>query len=394
MSVHICVLTSVHQPFDGRIFYRESSALAQAGYQVTLVAPADFERREENNITILGVPRPNSRSQRPLVWWRLYRLVRRLRPDVVHFHDPELLLLAPLFRIAPGGDIKIIYDVHEYFIDSLADKYWIPAKLRPLVKFMARWLEKLLVRGVHGIVCVGEEQKSLYDGFRGPIAVVRNLPRASLFEGAEPHFALNADGLKLIYVGLILPKRGINSLLEAMRILRQQEEKDIHLFLIGPDTSPTYTQDIQTFIQTHELGNQVHLLGYIPHNQIKHYLANADVGMAPGMRTSQYSKSKRGIATKLFEYMLSGLPIISVDHPHRRGYIQEGNCGILVPFENASAYVDAILWLRDHPKERQEMGQRGRDMVFAHYTWEQEQKHLTNFYQALLSPNIEPQSEI
>jgi len=35
----VCVLTAVHHPFDQRIFYKEAVSLAQAGYEVTVVAP-------------------------------------------------------------------------------------------------------------------------------------------------------------------------------------------------------------------------------------------------------------------------------------------------------------------------------------------------------------------
>lgn len=80
MSSRICVLTSVHKPFDGRIFHRECGTLARAGYQVTLIAPADFDQRDVDGVTVLGVHRPGGRLGRPLVWWWLYRHVIRLRP--------------------------------------------------------------------------------------------------------------------------------------------------------------------------------------------------------------------------------------------------------------------------------------------------------------------------
>ena len=381
MPVQVCVLTSVHQPFDGRIFHRECATLAQAGYQVTLIAPADFGEQQSEGVAIVGIPRPSSRWQRPFAWWRLYRHARRLRPDVIHFHDPELLLLAPLLRLTLGPRVRIVYDVHEYFVDSLATKYWIPRRLRPLAVAVARRLERLLVRSVDGLVLAVDGQRPLYAAFRGPNTVVRNLPLVRLFEGPQPHPAMDAPGLRLIYVGLLLPQRGIDTVLEAMHQLHEQGVEDVTLFLIGPETSPAYIREIDTFAQTHRLVGQIRWLGYVPHDQLRHYLANAHAGLSPGQLTRQYGRPN--LTTKLFEYMLCGLPVITVDNPHWRVYVEESNCGLVVPAGDAGAQARAILWLRDHPAEAAAMGQRGRAMVLDHYTWEQEQSKLLAFYQAI-----------
>lgn len=375
----VCVITSVHKPFDGRIFYRECRTLAQAGYDVTLVAPAEFEHEEREGVTILGVKPAASRAQRMRVWRDIFRHMHALKPEVIHFHDPELLLLVPLFRLHFGKRVKIIYDVHEYFIASLTCKYWIPAWLRPVVAKTAQLLERLLLKGINGIICAVDGQTPLYDTFAGPIVVVRNLPVARLFEGATPHPQLDISGFKLIYVGLILPERGIDVVLEAMRTLHSQGHTDIYLFLIGPETSSEYIESIHTFIDHHQMEQHIKWIGYIPHQEIKHYLANADVGLVPGLYTPQYRNP--GLTTKLFEYLLCGLPVLSVDYPHRQIYIEEGNCGLTVPAENVHAHVEAILWLRDHTQERESMGQRGRGMVLDHYVWEHEQERLLNFYQ-------------
>jgi glycosyltransferase involved in cell wall biosynthesis len=378
----VCHLTSVHSPFDGRIFHRQCRALAAAGYRVTLLAPADFERQERDGVTVVGVPRPRRRLGRPLVWWRLLRQTLRLRPDAVHFHDPELLLLVPLLRLTLGRRCRIIYDVHEYFVDSIAVKHWIPRPLRPAVAFLARRMERLLVRGVDGLVLAVEGQRALYPYFRGPVAVVRNLPAQALFADPQPHPALDLPGFRLIYVGLILPQRGIGVLLEAMRLLREQGAEDVRLFLIGPETSPAYMEQIRAFIRRHGLGEQMRWLGPVPPDRLKDCLAGADAGVAPGLYTAQYRRPS--LFTKLFEYMLAGLPVVCADYPWSRPYVEESRCGLVVPAEDAAAYAQAIRWLRDHREEAREMGRRGREAVLGQYTWEREQERLLAFYREIL----------
>jgi len=376
------VLSSVHSPFDGRIFHRQCRALAAAGYRVTLLAPADFERQERDGVTVVGVLRPRRRLGRPLVWWRLLRQALRLRPDGVHFHDPELLLLVPLLRLTLGRRCRIVYDVHEYFVDSIAVKHWIPRPLRPAVAFLARRMERLLVRGVDGLVLAVEGQRALYPYFRGPVAVVRNLPAQALFADPHPHPALDLPGFRLIYVGLILPQRGIGVLLEAMRLLREQGAEDVRLFLIGPETSPAYMEQIRAFIRRHGLEEQVRWLGPVPPDRLKDCLAGADAGVAPGLYTAQYRRPS--LFTKLFEYMLAGLPVVCADYPWSRPYVEEGRCGLVVPAEDAAAYAQAIRWLRDHREEAREMGRRGREAVLGQYTWEREQERLLAFYREIL----------
>jgi glycosyltransferase involved in cell wall biosynthesis len=378
----VTVLTSVHSPYDVRIFHRECRALRAAGHDVTLVAPAGFAREERDGITVLGVRQPRRRLGRPLVWWRLFQQARRLRPDVVHFHDPELLLLVPLLRLAFGRRVRLVYDVHEYFRDALAVKHWIPRRLRPAVAWLAGRLERLLVRGVDALVFAVDGQVPLYGSFRGPTAVVRNLPAAALFADPRPRPELNVPGFRLIYVGLIMPQRGTDVLLEALRRLHDEGARDVVLFLLGPETSPAYMRQIESFCREHGLAEQVRWLGPVPPDQLKDYLANADAGVATGLYTAQYTRPS--IFTKLFEYMLAGLPVLAADYPWSRTFVAESACGLLARGDDAAAYAEAIRWLRDHREEARAMGRRGREMVLDHYTWEQEQERLVKLYRELL----------
>src|ERR1700730_16413921 len=116
-------LTSVHGPFDDRIFYKECNSLARAGYDVMLVVP---NRRDEtiNGIRLKAIPAPTGRlSRMTRTSWQIYRAAARQRAHVYHFHDPELIPVGLLLRLR--GE-KVIYDIHEDLGSTIRFKKYLP----------------------------------------------------------------------------------------------------------------------------------------------------------------------------------------------------------------------------------------------------------------------------
>jgi len=378
----VSVLTSVHRPFDQRIFHKECRSLAECGYQVTLVAPADFDERIRHGVRVLGVERPRSRLARPIVWWELLRKAIRSRPDVVHIHDPELLLIAPFIQLALGTNLRIVYDVHEYFVDSIAHKVWIPTRLRRPVAWMAQRIERLLGMTVDGLVFAVEEQAPFYSGWKAKRVVIHNYPRRDAFRGAEPICDIPRDRFRLIYVGSLYARRGIMTMLRALSQI-VPHVPEVLLILGGSFESEEFRRRIESFIARQHLETHVNYVGWVDHEKLKNYLASADVAWLPGLRVEQYRH--RAISTKQLECMLMGLPIVSSDHPHRRFFIDQADCGLSVTSDDPAAHAEALLWLYRHPGERKAMGERGRQLVLEGYTWETEASSLSDFYRHLLS---------
>lgn len=83
MSNKVCILTSVHEPFDTRIFHKQAKSLVRVGYEVTLIAQHD---RDEivGSIKIVALPKPKNRLRRMLGTWRVFRLAYRQKADIYH----------------------------------------------------------------------------------------------------------------------------------------------------------------------------------------------------------------------------------------------------------------------------------------------------------------------
>src|SRR5467141_3498823 len=103
-------LTSVHPPFDVRIFHKECKSIVRAGYDVTLIASHDRDETRDG-IRLKAIPKQSGRlSRMTRGFWSIYREALRQDADLYHFHDPELIPLGLLLRMKGK---KVIYDVHE-----------------------------------------------------------------------------------------------------------------------------------------------------------------------------------------------------------------------------------------------------------------------------------------
>ena len=74
MSAKVCIITTVHPPFDTRIFHKEAKTLVQAGYEVVLIA--QHERNEVvDGVKIIALPKPRNRFARILgLTWQAFCL--------------------------------------------------------------------------------------------------------------------------------------------------------------------------------------------------------------------------------------------------------------------------------------------------------------------------------
>jgi glycosyltransferase involved in cell wall biosynthesis len=73
---------------------------------------------------------------------------------------------------------------------------------------------------------------------------------------------------------------------------------------------------------------------------------------------------------KIFEYMASGLPVITLHIDPLRDIIRQGREGLLFDERNEKGLADAISELVRSPERAEEMGRSARERVVAHYSWQ------------------------
>ncbi|MGH7847682.1 MAG: glycosyltransferase, partial [Candidatus Binatia bacterium] len=151
-DLDVLIVTSGHEAMDQRIYAKQACSLRQFGANVTVVG--SLERGSPGTVPVLTVRKPASRLTR-FLWqpWRCLWTARRLNPDIIHFHDLEMLITLPVAKLWWRRS-KFVYDVHEDFGNLMGIRDWLPSSVKPLVRRLTNTVEKSLASVADAIVGV------------------------------------------------------------------------------------------------------------------------------------------------------------------------------------------------------------------------------------------------
>ncbi len=362
-------LTSVHSPFDNRIFHKELRSLRGNGFDVVIIAP---HSRDEivDGISIWAEPKPRFRLERMIrTTRRIYKRALSSKARIFHFHDSELIVAALLLRLHGA---HVVYDVHENLVTSIKEKEYIPAILRPALSLAGGGLENSLSRFFTLVIA----ERCYSARFPGATEIL-NYPVHELFEmqprpdGASPP--------RLLFTGESRVDRGAiihGSLVHALPGL------EVHL--VGRCTS-RLAKRLEELARPHE--KRLRIVGrdrLIPYPDILNTYARGGWTAGLALFPPNPNNSDKE-PTKLFEYMAAGIPIICSDFPAWRDLLARTNAGICVNPSSAAEMTEAVLHLVNHPDEARAMGINGRRAVETKLNWRTQEKKLLKLYRTLLS---------
>lgn len=180
-----------------------------------------------------------------------------------------------------------------------------------------------------------------------------------------------ADGiLRLGYIGRLHPQKGIENLLEACRLLKQQ---GIACSLVIAGTGRAgYIRSLNRVISALGLAGVVRMTGKVHGSSKRAFFSGLDLLVVP----SHVANS----ASAVIEGLAFAVPVVaSRSTPWMR--LEEEGCGLWVDNDPPSLAL-AISRMRDMPLE--EMGRRGREWVRAEFSWDRAAREVSNAYSVIL----------
>jgi len=373
----ICVVTTIDLSLD-KLFPDFYPSLIARGYEVVGIC-ADGPHAEKvrgQGVRVITVPMTRRftpvRDLRCL--WRLYRIFRRERFDVIHYSTPKAALLGAIAGRAarcPG----LLYTLRGLGYGAFAGTR----------RFIARQCEKIACRCADRVIAISESLKNeaVKEGLlpAGRITVLGagsskgvNLERFKLDEHLRARarkiredFGIGATDVVVGYAGRLSQEKGIEELFKAVVDIRK-DSAGVRLLLVGDadQRDPLPGQLLERLREE----PWVHMAAFS--DEVAAYIAAMDIFVLASHR--------EGFGNVLIEASALERPVIGTDITGCRDAVVDGKTGILVEPGSASALGRALKKLIDEPEMRKRMGADGREWVRENFDRKQVWERLFELY--------------
>lgn len=230
---------------------------------------------------------------------------------------------------------------------------------------ITRMYVKMIFTLCAGVIVLGNNLRYLFRGY---------FPENKIFvspNGGDYTFPAreksDSAAIRILYVGNLQSSKGIEDVIEAIRILPITHKNQLKVDVLGGWRNEETKQNCLKKIEEHQLQITIHPPEK-SHLKLQ-LMSNADIFLFP-------PRAPEGHPWVIVEAMAAGLPIISTDSGAIvESVIHEEN-GYIVPLSDPQAIANCIQELINFPEKRQRMGQNSRK----HY--------LTNFTEAAMVENL------
>jgi glycosyltransferase involved in cell wall biosynthesis len=295
----------------------------------------------------------------------LRRVHRRWPFDVIHAH-----MVAPdgwaAARVGRALGVPAVATAHRADVLDLPDRS--PA-MRAVVADA--------VASLDAIVAVSRKMADAAERLaapRRPIEVVPNGADTEIFfprpaAEARERLGLPRDELIVSYVGKLVPRKGVDTLIEAMGLLARRDARVPLLVAAGIGEMRQSMEDRATQLG---ISSRVRFLGKIPHGDVPIAIAAGNVFVLPSL--------SEGLPTVVCEAMACGRPVVATAVDGTPEIVRDGETGFLVPPRDPERLADALARVLDDPRLAARMSARADEIARVRYTWDANAADMERIY--------------
>jgi len=358
--------------------------LAERGYETTLVA-GEVGRGEASMafvadragvevVRLPGLSRELSPVHDAVAAWRLARIIRRVRPDVVHTHTAKAGAVGRAAALLAGPRRPVV--VHTFHGHVLRGYFGRAGTLA------FRAIETILARATDRLIAVSPEVRDELVGLgvapASKFSVVRlgiELEPRVAFDGdpaeVRRRHGIGADRFVVGWFGRMTAVKRTDDLLTTLAVLRERGV-DALLLLVGDGDDRERLEQ-----QAHDLGlaRSCLFLGY--QQDVAPWYAVCDAVIL--------TSASEGTPVTIIEALAAGRAVVSTRVGGVPDVVDDGETGFLVGPGDTHALAERLELLARDPERRAAMGASGRERVLRRYAVERLVDDVDGLYRELLA---------
>ncbi len=312
----------------------------------------------------------------------LHRVLRDNSYDVVHLHFGVPSLVGRLLGLFMRQPVWI-YQSHGYSIAENTGKLGKWTYL--LIERALKHTVNLALFQSHEDMRMARQYKLLHE--EQMIYLGNGIDTERFIPAAKADLAIDVDPAALakrpLVFGMVARFETIKNhrlLIDAIKYLRLLD-KNFKVRLIGQGQLQA---NIQAQISAHQLQAWVEILPYS--HDMPAFYQQIDVGVLTSFG--------EGLPRALLEPMACEKPVVCTDVKGSREALIDGKHGFILPLGEPQQLAEKMLWLMQHPEEREQMGKAARQQVLTHFSEQQVVERLGEVYQVCLeqAQQVQPAS--
>jgi glycosyltransferase involved in cell wall biosynthesis len=381
-------------PPDNRV-EKEAAGLIENGFQVTISCQTLHDRPAFEEINGVKVYRLRlTRLQYKLsaaclvipVFFSLWRsfvseIIKRDHVDIIHVHDLPLASVGFFFKRKYG--MKLVCDQHEFYSNWIVHTAHYNTSVGKVIKWLSPWekYERKYLNKADLVITVEEPLRSVYIEKVGvdpdKIICLQNTPSKKVFneENIDQQIVERfKDRFVLFYAGGMDILRGIDVAIKALPQIKK-EIPHVLLLLCGNIRKP---YDPLALAEKLGVSGQVHFEGWSPIEKLPSYIAASDVCFFTP--PSNREEIHRTIATKIYQYLQMGRPVIVGQAKMMKEFVEKHGIGYVIDEEKPDEFAQAVIHYYRNSQAESERIRRNCFAIKNQFIWEDRIKQLLKIY--------------
>jgi len=329
-----------------------AAALRASGDEVHVVGPGAAGRGRSDLGASVSVPANGSRAPialDPRAIVRVRSVLRRLKPDVVHVHEPLVPVVGPAAVLA--ADAPVVATFH-----ASSEGGALPLLYRavrgPARSVVAR---AAALTAVSPVAAMFHARSLGLDVARFTIVpngvdVSRFSAGRSAVDRERTGGAGTRDVTRLVFLGRLEHRKGVDVAVRAF-LQVAAERADVRLQVLGDGPEASALQTLVASAPQH-VRERIELAGRVSTDALPEMLAAADLAILP-------SRGGESFGLVLLEAMASGTVLVATDIPGYRAVARHDREAILVPPEDVASLAVAIGRLLDDEPAMERLREAG-----------------------------------